>query len=77
VPGAAARVHLLSTESPQLVIPTHSWFGAMPAPGGRWTLAGCTVSPGFEFSHLELGSRGALLAEFPLAEEHVLALTAG
>ena len=76
VPGSGARVHLLSVERPQLVIPAHSWFGAMPAPGSRWTLAGCTVSPGFEFSAFELGSAEELLAEFPLAREHILALAA-
>ena len=74
VAGAPARVHLLSAENPQVVIPAHAWFGAMPAPGSRWTLAGCTVSPGFEFSTFELGSTEALLAGFPLAREQILAL---
>ena len=74
VPGAPARIHVLSPDSPQVLIPAGSWFGAMLAPGSRWTLAGCTVSPGFEFSSLEIGRTDELLAEFPLAKETILAL---
>ena len=77
VRDAPARVHVLSAERPQLVIPAHTWFGARPAPGSRWTLAGCTVSPGFEFSGLELGRTEALLEEFPLARAEIVELQAG
>ena len=76
VAGAAARVHVLSADRPQVVIPADSWFGALPAPGSQWTLAGCTVSPGFEFSTFELGETEALLAQFPLARAEILALQA-
>ena len=74
VAGAAARVHVLSGERPQVIVPAGSWFGAMLAPGSRWTLCGCTVSPGFEFSAFELGDTARLLAEFPLATAQILAL---
>jgi predicted cupin superfamily sugar epimerase len=74
VPDSPARVHLLSADAPQVVIPAGSWFGAMPAPASRWTLCGCTVSPGFEFSVLEIGDTTRLLAEFPLATPQILAL---
>ena len=74
VAGAPARVHVLSADSPQILVPARSWFGALPAPGSRWTLAGCTVSPGFEFSTFELGETEALLAGFPLSREAILAL---
>lgn len=77
VPGAPARVHVLSAERPQVIVAAHTWFGAMPARGSRWTLCGCTVSPGFEFSGFELGETARLLAEFPLAEKEILALQAG
>jgi predicted cupin superfamily sugar epimerase len=77
VPGATARVHELSAEQPQLVISSRTWFGAMPAPGSRWTLCGCTVSPGFEFLEFEVGETARLLAEFPFAEKEILALQAG
>ncbi|MDP3158039.1 MAG: cupin domain-containing protein [Archangium sp.] len=77
-PGAAAKVTRLGRERGELlqyVVPAGTWFGALPAPGSRYSLVGCTVSPGFEFSDFELGKRDALLAQFPEAREHVEALT--
>ncbi|MDP2273989.1 MAG: cupin domain-containing protein [Archangium sp.] len=77
-PGAAAKVTRLGCERGELlqyVVPAGTWFGALPAPGSRYSLVGCTVSPGFEFSDFELGKRDALLAQFPEAREHVEALT--
>jgi len=74
VRDAPARVHVLSAERPQIFIPAGSWFGAMAAPGSRWTLCGCTVSPAFEFSTLEIGDTARLLAEFPLATPQILSL---
>ena len=40
-----------------------------------WTLASCVVTPGFDYSDLELGKREALLRDYPLAKELVQALT--
>jgi len=39
-------------ELPQHVVPAHHWQAARTL--GEWTLVGCTVSPGFEFSSFEL-----------------------
>jgi predicted cupin superfamily sugar epimerase len=74
VRDARPRVHVLSIDAPQVLVPAGAWFGAMPAPGSQWTLCGCTVSPGFEFSTFELGETARLLAEFPLATTEILAL---
>lgn len=41
---------------PQGVIPTGAWQAARST--GRWTLVGCTVAPGFEFSGFELAPAG-------------------
>jgi len=76
VRDSPARVTLLSAEQPQVIVPAGVWFGALPAPGSRWTLCGCTVSPGFEFSAFELGRTEVLLQGFPLAREQILRLTA-
>ena len=43
---------LLKSERPQVIIPVHAWQTAEPL--GEWTLVGCTVAPGFEFSGFEL-----------------------
>jgi len=39
-------------EQPQLVIPKLAWQSARSL--GDWTLVGCTVAPGFEFSGFDL-----------------------
>ena len=37
---------------PQIVVPKGHWQAAEPT--GDWTLVGCTVAPGFEFSGFEM-----------------------
>lgn len=41
---------------PQIVVPANWWQSARSS--GEWTLVGCTVSPGFEFSGFELAAPG-------------------
>jgi predicted cupin superfamily sugar epimerase len=41
---------------PQLIVPRHAWQSARPL--GEYTLVGCTVSPGFQFSGFELAPAG-------------------
>lgn len=43
---------LPNNERPQAVVPAHAWQTAETL--GAWTLVGCTVAPGFEFSGFEL-----------------------
>jgi hypothetical protein len=43
-------------ERPQVVIPANVWQAAEPL--GLWTLVGCTVAPGFEFSGFEMAEPG-------------------
>src|SRR6201981_233580 len=58
--GRIARVtlgsDLASGERPQAVVPAHAWQAAQTL--GDWTLCGCTVAPGFDFSGFELAPRG-------------------
>ena len=41
---------------PQLVVPPHAWQAARSL--GAYTLVGCTVAPGFEFSKFEMAPDG-------------------
>ena len=41
-------------ERPQIVVPARAWQSAHSL--GDWTLAGCTVAPGFEFASFELAT---------------------
>lgn len=43
-------------QQPQGVVPAHHWQQAESL--GAWTLVGCTVAPGFEFSGFELAPPG-------------------
>jgi predicted cupin superfamily sugar epimerase len=45
-----------SGERPQVVVPANCWQRA--ATLGAFTLVGCTVAPGFEFSKFELAPEG-------------------
>lgn len=52
-------------QSPQVVVPAGTWFGATVDEPGRFTLAGCTVTPGFDFADFELADRSDLIRRFP------------
>lgn len=43
-------------QRPQIIVPPDHWQSARTL--GDWTLAGCTVSPGFEFSEFQLAPAG-------------------
>jgi len=47
---------LAAGEVPQGIVPAEHWQAAQTR--GDWTLVGCTVSPGFEFSGFELAPKG-------------------
>jgi predicted cupin superfamily sugar epimerase len=47
---------LAAGERPQAIVPAHVWQAAQSL--GEWTLVGCTVAPGFEFSTFELAPKG-------------------
>ncbi len=44
--------NILLGERPQIVVPANWWQSASSL--GAWTLVGCTVSPGFDFSAFEM-----------------------
>jgi predicted cupin superfamily sugar epimerase len=63
IPPANARIEritlgsdIVAGERPQAIVPAHAWQAAQTR--GDWTLVGCTVSPGFEFSAFELAPKG-------------------
>jgi len=47
---------LAAGDVPQAVVPAHAWQAAEST--GDWTLVGCTVAPGFEFTKFELAPKG-------------------
>jgi predicted cupin superfamily sugar epimerase len=47
---------LAAGDVPQAIVPAHAWQAAESS--GDWTLAGCTVAPGFDFATFELAPKG-------------------
>ena len=43
-------------QRPQAIVPAQAWQAAES--NGDWTLVGCTVAPGFDFSTFELAPKG-------------------
>lgn len=58
--GAVTRhrlgANIAAGERPQAVVPAGAWQAARSL--GAWTLAGCTVAPGFAFESFELAEPG-------------------
>lgn len=59
----------------QHVVPAETWFGATVDDPESFTLAGCTVAPGFHFSDFEMGTEAELLKLFPQHQEIIQRLT--
>jgi len=74
-PEGKAETVLIGPENPQHAVPAGWWFGGRPAKGAGYVLCGCTVAPPFEFKDFELAKRNALVEEFPLHREIIVALT--
>jgi predicted cupin superfamily sugar epimerase len=47
---------LAAGDVPQTIVPAGAWQAAESS--GDWTLAGCTVAPGFDFATFELAPKG-------------------
>jgi predicted cupin superfamily sugar epimerase len=59
----------------QHTVPFGCWFGAFPDPSSKYSLVGCTVSPGFDFTDFELAKRNELIKKFRGAENIIKKLT--
>ncbi len=66
--GAGAQVQV------QAVVPAGTWMGAKVAPGGRWSLFGTTMAPGFLPADYEGGAADALSARYPRQANRIRAL---
>lgn len=62
-------------ELPSFTIKAGNWFAAKPENDYGYCLAGCTVSPGFDFTDLEIAERNSLIKIFPQHESIIKILT--
>ena len=59
----------------QHVVPAGCWFGARPVEGTAYSLVGCTVAPGFDFSDFEMADKESLLRSYPDLTNEILLFT--
>lgn len=64
-----------NNETFQCVIAAGNWFAARLAPGGKYALVGCTVSPGFDFADFELAKQDELISSYPAHSQLIKELT--
>ncbi len=55
----------------QFVVPAGCWFASETAPGGIFSLVGCTVAPAFDFADFELAKAEQLMHDFPVHTEMI------
>ena len=59
----------------QCTIKAGNWFASRPSTGSEYCLAGCTVSPGFDYNDFELAKREELISKFPYYRQLIEELT--
>jgi len=59
----------------QAAVPRGTTFGARVTDGGRFSLVGCTVAPGFDFADFTMPARAELLEAFPAHAALIQTLT--
>ena len=62
-------------ETFQAITPAGCWFAARVSDPDGFTLVGCTVAPGFDYTDFELANRTALTARYPQHREIIKGLT--
>ena len=62
-------------EQYQYTVPRNCWFSARPLDPDGYSLVGCTVAPGFDFSDFQLADRNYLLKAFPQHESIIKSFT--
>lgn len=65
----------LAAGEPMAVVEAGCWQAARVAPGGAWSLGGCTVAPGFDFADFEMPAAAEILRDHPEHEAIVRELT--
>jgi predicted cupin superfamily sugar epimerase len=59
----------------QYVVPANSWQAGYMLSGGRYSLFGCTMSPGFTSNGFEAGIAADLIAQYPTREADIVRLS--
>lgn len=68
---------VLGGQKPQFTVPAGTWMGARPKTDSpdAYSLFGCTMAPGFDYTDYESGYRNELKAAYPDKTELIASLT--
>jgi hypothetical protein len=66
-----------NNELPFCFIRAGNWFAASLKNQNSFCLAGCSVSPGFDFAEFEMGKKKELITSFPDCAEKILKYSKG
>jgi uncharacterized protein len=66
---------VLNGEKYQTVVPAGCWFASRPVGNEGFSLVGCTVAPGFDFTDFEMADRGILVNDYPQHKKLIEELT--
>jgi predicted cupin superfamily sugar epimerase len=67
--------NLLAGDVFQYTVKAGHWFASRVKAGGKFSLVGCTVAPGFDFEDFEMPNRRTLLDQYPQHKDIITALT--
>lgn len=70
-------LHLSNDEQPQALVSAGKWFASRVAKGGKFSLVGCTVAPGFDYQDFEMADRERLVSQYPQHRKIIEELTRG
>ncbi len=62
---------VLAGQVVQYIIPANVWQAGYMLPGGRYSLFGCTMAPGFTGKAFEAGVVEILVKQYPSQKEHI------
>ncbi len=63
---------IMNGQVPQVVVRRGVWQALRLKHGGKWSLMGTTVAPGFEFEDFEIGTREMMLQQFPQLRDDII-----
>lgn len=66
---------VMNGQTPQVLVRRGVWQALRLKKGGKWSLMGTTVAPGFEFEDFELGTREQMLKQFPQHKSDIMGFT--
>lgn len=62
---------IMNGQEPQIIVRAGVWQGVRLMDGGKWSLMGTTVAPGFEFEDFEIGIQKQMLEAYPEYESQI------